>query len=193
MSSLMGNRELFWSQWTGIGFNVELIWATLRYFTFLRWHQCFSRLVRDFWGTLCTSVKQIKAPYLFDWEQGIALHAVQGNQASSFNEREVWWFFSSCSGKLGYVLELRRGKSLKTFVCSPTSGHLSSYDGHLRNLNSSWQDNTDASGVESGDQVSISSWNSDIGIPMHFEKESGIFTFWSLEFRVPLEVSKWCD
>ena len=51
----------------------------------------------------------------------------------------------------------------------------------------------DASGDEEGDQVSLSSWNSDIGIPTHFQKESGIFTFWSLEFCVPLEVSKWCD
>ena len=33
--------------------------------------------MRDFWGTLGSSVKQIKAPYLFDWEQGIALHAMQ--------------------------------------------------------------------------------------------------------------------
>ena len=126
LSCMLGNRELIWSQCRGIGLNLELIWDTARYFTCLRLHQCSSRLVRDFWGTLCTSDKQIKAPYLFDWEQGIALHAVQGNQASSFSEREVWWFFSSCSGNLGYVLELRRGKSLKTFDCSPTSGLLSS-------------------------------------------------------------------
>ena len=59
--------------------------------------------------TLCSSVKQIKAPYLLDWEQGIALHAMQGNRASSLSEREVSWFFSSCGGNLGYVLELRRG------------------------------------------------------------------------------------
>ena len=32
-----------------------------------------------FLGTLWYSIKQIKAPYLFDWEQGIALHAMQGN------------------------------------------------------------------------------------------------------------------
>ena len=51
----------------------------------------------------------------------------------------------------------------------------------------------DASGGEAGDQGSLSSGNSDIGIPIHFQKESGIVTFWSLEFRVPLEVSKWCD
>ena len=40
--------------------------------------------MRDFWGTLCSSVKQIKAPYLFDWEQGIALHAMHGTWPSSF-------------------------------------------------------------------------------------------------------------
>ena len=112
---MMGNRELFWSQCRGIGLNLQFIWATPIYFTFLQWHQCSCRLVRDFWGTLCNSFKQIKAPYLFDSEQGVALHAVQGNQASSFSERKVWWFFSSCIGMLGYVLKLRRGKSLKTF------------------------------------------------------------------------------
>ena len=109
LSCMMGNRELFWSQSSGFGLNLEFIWSTPWYFTFLRWHQCSSRLVSDFWGTLCTSVKQIKAPYLFDWEQGIALHAMQGYRASSFSEWEVWWFFSSCTGKLGYVLELPRG------------------------------------------------------------------------------------
>ena len=40
-------------------------------------------------GTVCSSVKQIKDPYLFDWEQGIALHAMQGNRASSLSEGEV--------------------------------------------------------------------------------------------------------
>ena len=121
-------------------------------------------------------VKQIKASSLFDWEQGIALHRMQGNRASSLNEREVSWFFLSCGGNLGYVLELCRGKSLETFVCSATSGLLSIYDGHIRNLNYAWQDNTYASGGEEGDQGSLSSWNSDIGIPIHFQKESGIVT-----------------
>ena len=51
----------------------------------------------------------------------------------------------------------------------------------------------DASGGEAGDQGSLYSWNSDIGIPIHFQKESGILTFWSLEFHVPLQLSKWCD
>ena len=32
----------------------------------------------EFLGTLWSSVKQIKAPYVFDWKHGIALHAMQG-------------------------------------------------------------------------------------------------------------------
>ena len=46
---------------------------------------------------------------MFDWEQGIALHAMQGNRASSLIEGEVSWFFSSCGGNLGDTLELRQG------------------------------------------------------------------------------------
>ena len=107
--------------------------------------------MRDFWGTLSSSVKQIKAPYLLHSEQGIALHTIQGNQASSLSQREVSYFFPSCGGNLGYVLEVRQGYPLKTFVCSVTSGLLSSYDGQLRNLNYAWQYNTDASGGEAGD------------------------------------------
>ena len=61
-----------------------------------------------------------------------------------------------------------------------TSGLLSSYDGHLRNLNYAWQDNTDASGDEAGYRGSLSSWNSDIAIPIHFQKDSGILTFEAL-------------
>ena len=32
----------------------------------------------------------------------------------------------------------------------------------------------DDSGGEAGDQESLSSWHSDIGIPIHFQEESGI-------------------
>ena len=64
--------------------------------------------MRDFWGTPCTSVKQIKAPYLFDWEQGIALHAMQGigphlsasGKSDGFSRVAVgsWGMFSSYGG-----------------------------------------------------------------------------------------------
>ena len=72
---------------------------------------------------------------MFDWEHGIALPTMEGNRASSRDEGEVSWFFSSCGGNLGYNLKLWRGWSFKTRVCSAMSGLLSSCDGHLRNLN----------------------------------------------------------
>ena len=50
---------------------------------------------------------------MFHWEYGIALHAVQGNEASSPGEGDVSWDFSSCGRNLGYILELQRGGLLK--------------------------------------------------------------------------------
>ena len=44
-------------------------------------HQCSSRFVTVFLGTLWCSIKKIEAPYVFDWEHGIALHPVQGIRA----------------------------------------------------------------------------------------------------------------
>ena len=43
-----------------------------------------------------------------------------------------------------------------------------------------------ASGGLAGDGGSLSSWHCDIGIPIHFQEESGIVTFSSIEFHVPL-------
>ena len=114
---------------------------------------------------------------MFDGEHGIALHAMQGKQASSHSEGEVSWFFSSCGGNLRYILELRQGWPFKTRVCSATSGLLSSYKGHFRNLHKASQGNTDASRCQAGDQGSLSSWHSDIGIQINFQQESGIVTF----------------
>ena len=72
---------------------------------------------------------------MFDGEHGVAVHAMQGNRASSLGEWEVSWFFSSCGGNLKYILELRWGWPFKSRVCSAMSGLLSSYDGHLKKLN----------------------------------------------------------
>ena len=49
-----------------------------------------------------------------DWEPTVGLHAMQGNRVSSLPEGELSWFFSSCGGKLGYILELRQGWPIKT-------------------------------------------------------------------------------
>ena len=40
-------------------------------------------------GDFESSIKQIEAPYMFDWENAIALHAMQGNRASSRGEGVV--------------------------------------------------------------------------------------------------------
>ena len=70
------------------------------------------------------------------------------------------------------------------------SGHLSRYEGHLRNLLRACKGNIDAYGVEAGDQVSFSSCQSDIGIPINFQEESGIVTFESSELGPPLNMSR---
>ena len=64
-------------------------------------HQCSSRFVTVFLGTLCCSIKKIEAPYMFDWEYGIALHAMQGNRASFPSKGDVSYIFSSCSKTCG--------------------------------------------------------------------------------------------
>ena len=43
------------------------------------------------------------------WENAMALHAMQGNRASSRGEGEVSWVFSSWHRHVGCILELRRG------------------------------------------------------------------------------------
>ena len=104
----MGNRELLWSQCREIGLNLELIWATPRYFIFMQGHQCSSRLLRDFSGTLCSSIKQIKAPYLFGGNKellctqcrGIGPHLSASGKSHGFARVAAgsWDMFSSYGG-----------------------------------------------------------------------------------------------
>ena len=112
---------------------VDLLYTEL--FCFAEVHQCSSRFVTVFLGTLWCSIKKIEAPYVFDLEYGIALHAMQGNRASFPNEGDDSYDLSSCGRKLGYIRELQLGWPFETPLCSAKSGLLSSYDGHLRNLN----------------------------------------------------------
>ena len=56
-------------------------------------HQCSSRFVTVFLGTLSCSIKKIEAPYMFDWEYRIALHAMHGNRASFPSEGDVSYDF----------------------------------------------------------------------------------------------------
>ena len=86
-------------------------------------------------GTLWSSIKQIEAPYMFVWENAIALDTMQGIRASSHGEGKVSWLLSSCGRNLGYILKLRWGCPFETLVCSVKSGHLSRYEGQHRNVN----------------------------------------------------------
>ena len=79
----MGIAELLWSECRVIRPHLELISGTQNTFMLLRLPQGSSRLVTVFSGTLWRSIKEVKAPFVFDGEHGIALHAMQGNQASS--------------------------------------------------------------------------------------------------------------
>ena len=98
-------------------------------------HQCSSRFVTVFLGTLWFSIRKIEAGYVFDWEYGIALHAMQRNRASFPSEGDVSCDFSICGRKQGCIRELQRRWTLETPLCSAKSGLLCSYEGHLRNLN----------------------------------------------------------
>ena len=94
---------------------------------------------------------QIKVPFVFDCEHGVALKAMHGTQASSLGEGKVSYIFSSCDCNLGYILELWRGWPFRTRVCSPTTGLLSSYEGNTRKLQEAWQGIKDTSPDEAGD------------------------------------------
>ena len=103
---------------------------------------CIPELTSEFFSS-CDSVlgdslvfcQENEAPNVFNGEYDIALHEMQGYQASSPGEGYVSRDFSSCGSNVGYILELQRGWPFETPLCSAKSGLLSSYDGHLRNLN----------------------------------------------------------
>ena len=78
---------------------------------------------------------------------------------------------------MGYIRELQQECPFETPLCSAMSGILCSYEGHLRNLNSALQDNTDTSGGEVGDEGSLSTFHRDIAIPINFQKESSLVSF----------------
>ena len=77
---------------------VDLVYTEL--FCIPEMLQCSSRFVTVFLGTLWCSIKKIEAPYVFDWVNGIALHAMQGNRASFPREWDVSYDFLSCGRNL---------------------------------------------------------------------------------------------
>ena len=61
-----------------------------------------------------------------DFEQGIALHPMQGIWASSPAEGDVSWDFMCCGRNLGTIPELQLGWPLETPLGSAKTGFLSS-------------------------------------------------------------------
>ena len=66
-------------------------------------------------GTLCSSIKQIKAPYLFDWEQGIALHAIQGNRGLIPERAASLMVFLELRRETGLCNQVMAGVAMKNF------------------------------------------------------------------------------
>ena len=120
-------------KWKRASSRVDL--GCTKLFCFPKVHQCSSHFVTVFLGSLWYFIKKIEAPYMFDWEYGIALHAMQGNRASFPSEGDVSYDFSSCGRNLGKIRELQRGWPFETPLCSAKPGLLCSYEGHLKNLN----------------------------------------------------------
>ena len=75
-----------------------------------------------------------RGSYVFDSENWIALHAMQGNLASFPSEGDVSYDFSSCGRNLGYIRELQRGWPFENPLCSAKSGLLYSNERYLRHL-----------------------------------------------------------
>ena len=83
-------------------------------------------------GNLCCSVRHIEAPYVFDLEYGIALHQVQGIQASlrprgmshgiSRVGAGTWSIFSSYSGVRHSKLHFVQHSQVSCLVRTDTSG-----------------------------------------------------------------------
>ena len=109
---MMWNAGWLWSQCRGIELHLVLILGTTSYFSFLQGHQCPYRLVRVFLGNLWSSIKQIKASYMFDGEHPIALHAMQGNRGSSRGEGEVSYVFFELWQEPGVYSQVMAGMAI---------------------------------------------------------------------------------
>ena len=54
-------------------------------------------------GTLWISIKQIEAPYVFDWKNAIALGTMQRNRASSIARGKSHGFSRDAAGTWGII------------------------------------------------------------------------------------------
>ena len=71
---------------------------------------------------------------MFDWENAIALHAMQGNRASSRGVGEVSWV-SRVAQAPGVYSRVTAGMSIRNSSLFIEVRNLSRYEGQLRNVN----------------------------------------------------------
>ena len=91
------NSSFIWSKCKEIGRHFQMIWATPSYFTFLRWHQCTSILVRTTGDSLYfRQANQGSLPVLLGTRHCSAHNAGESGLISQ------WW------GSFMVCLELRR-------------------------------------------------------------------------------------
>ena len=57
--------------------------------------------MRVFWGTVWTAINEVKAPFTFDIEDGIALHEMQGNRSFFGVRRKNHGFTQVAAGTWG--------------------------------------------------------------------------------------------
>ena len=85
-------------------------------------------------GTLWSSIKQIEAPYVFDWENAIAMDTMQGNRASSRREESLMSFLE-LRQEPGLYSRVTAGMSIRNSSLFIEVRNLSRYEGQLRNVN----------------------------------------------------------
>ena len=72
---------------------------------------------------------------MFDWENAIALHAMQGNRASSRGEGDVSCVFLELQHAPGVYSRVTTWMPILNGNLFSEVRHLSKYDGHLGKLN----------------------------------------------------------
>ena len=79
-------------------------------------------------GTLWSSIKQIEAHYVFDWENAIALDTMQGNRASSRREGKVSLVFKWLRQEPGVYSRVTAGMSIRNSSLFIEVRNLSRYE-----------------------------------------------------------------
>lgn len=135
-----------------------------------------SRVVTGILGSLLSCQKGVKPPFQLQGELRISPKSLQGNWASSRIEGfGIWWFSSSCGGKLGLPLKLQCGPQGTSFVASGESGLLASCEGSLEIPLGSPEGNWASYKVETENSGFSSSCNRVLGEPLKFQKGNEAF------------------